>query len=442
MKQAESKGKFKKSLTQRTGQCDIVGRKNRINDSQIYEKGEQVFDIPKIMMKMKKILPLLLAVTMMAAGIPMAVYGEESSLAPGEPTESQAAEQNGEPGLQENSSQDSQQGAAPAGSEEQNAEAAEMQAGQPEEPSQEPTENTQQIPGEQTESGNVVTLGENLSDSQRASMYEYFGTSADKVRTIIVTHADEVKYMEGIATAQQIGATTNSCAYVEPTDSGGIKVKTANLNFVTSAMIASTLATAGMENCNVIAACPFEVSGTGALTGIIMAYETASGEDLDEDKKEAAMQELITTGELADSMGQEEATDLVNAVKTEVLDKGLTDSGEIQEAIEEIAEDQGVTLTEEQKAQLEELMKKISQFDYDLGALKNTLNNLEGKLSGLSGIWHSIKSFFVGTGNGILSDTNDEALGDDVITDSTVDDGGFKDGLWTRIKKLFTGDDD
>lgn len=93
-------------------------------------------------------------------------------------------------------------------------------------------------------------------------MYKYFGTSADKVRTIIVTHSDEVKYMEGIATAEQIGNTTNSCAYVEPTNSGGIKVKTANLNFVTSAMIASTLTTAGMENCNVIAACPFEVSGT------------------------------------------------------------------------------------------------------------------------------------------------------------------------------------
>ena len=102
--------------------------------------------------------------------------------------------------------------------------------------------------GAEVEDGKVVTLGENLSEEQRASMYEYFGTSADEVETIIVTHADEVKYMEGIATAEQIGPSTNSCAYVEPTESGGIKVKTANLNFVTSAMIASTLTTAGMEN--------------------------------------------------------------------------------------------------------------------------------------------------------------------------------------------------
>jgi uncharacterized protein YpuA (DUF1002 family) len=32
-----------------------------------------------------------------------------------------------------------------------------------------------------------------------------------------------------------------------------------------------------------------KVSGTGALTGIIMAYESASGEVFDEVKKEAAM---------------------------------------------------------------------------------------------------------------------------------------------------------
>ena len=205
----------------------------------------------------------------------MAAYAEESPQAPGEQTESQAAgstdqaapgndaQDSGQSGQQEASSQQTEQTQPPA---EQSTETQETET----------TEATEETADGQADSEKVVTLGENLNDSQRASMYEYFGTSPDKVKTIVVTHADEVKYMEGIATAQQIGATTNSCAYVEPTNSGGIKVKTANLNFVTSAMIASTLTTAGMENCNVIAACPFEVSGTGALTGIIMAYENAS----------------------------------------------------------------------------------------------------------------------------------------------------------------------
>lgn len=291
-----------------------------------------------------------------------------------------------------------------------------------------------------TDSGKVVTLGENLNEEQRASMYEYFGTSPDEVETIVVTHADEVQYMQGIATDEQIGPTTNSCAYVEPTDSGGIKVKTANLNFVTSAMIASTLTTAGMENCNVIAACPFEVSGTGALTGIIMAYETASGEELDEGQKEAAMEELVTTGDLADSVGQEKATEVIKDVKTEVIDEGLTDPEEIGDAVDNIAEENEITLTDDQRAQVVALMEKISQYDYDVNALKDTLDNLTGESGALSNIWNTVKSFFVGSDDGILSDTNDEALGSDVVTDSTVNESGFKDGLFTRIKNFFTGE--
>ena len=96
-------------------------------------------------------------------------------------------------------------------------------------------------------------------------------------------------------------------------------MKTANLTWVTSNMIASTLSTSGVVNCEVLAASPFEVSGTGALTGIIMAYESAVGENLDESKKELATQELITTTTIADSIGQQEATQIVNASKMQVI---------------------------------------------------------------------------------------------------------------------------
>ena len=288
----------------------------------------------------------------------------------------------------------------------------------------------------------VVTLGENLTQDQRNSMYSYFGITPEEVTTIIVTHADEVKYMEGIATAEQIGNTTNSCAYVQPTESGGIKVKTANLTFVTCNMIASTLTTAGVKNANVIAACPFAVSGTGALTGIIMAYENATGEVLDEAMKEAAMEELITTGDLAEAIGTEEASELMNEVKAEVIDKGLSDPEEISEAIQKIADNHNITLTDEQLQKIIELMEKISKFDYDISAIRKTLDSLNEKVGGLSSIFESIKNFFFGSGSedGILSKTNDKALGLDVITDSTVVKKAFQDGLITRIIKMIKGE--
>lgn len=409
-------------------------------------------------MKMKKILPLLMAAVMTTVSVPMMASASEETDAAGAEAQMQTdpgAEGGvngsaGTDGTADTNGTDSTNGAAGVSDTAGTGAAPGTEAGDPNaaEQAEEAAEETEDeekpvevLEGSEVDTDNVVTLGENLSEEQRNAMYEYFGTSADKVRTIIVTHADEVKYMEGIATAEQIGATTNSCAYVEPTDSGGIKVKTANLNYVTSNMIASTLTTAGMENGNVIAACPFEVSGTGALTGIIMAYETASGESLDAGKKEAAMEELITTGNLSDALGSEVATEVMNEVKTEIIDKGLTDTDEIGEAVNKIAGNHDVTLTDEQRQQIIAVMEKISQYDYDLDAIQNTLNSLNEKVGALENAWNSIKSFFVGSDDGILSETNDEALGGDVLTDSTVSESGFKDGLLTRIMNFFKKDE-
>ncbi len=285
----------------------------------------------------------------------------------------------------------------------------------------------------------VVTLGANLSEDQVASMYEYFGTTADEVETIIVTNTDERKYMEGIASEEQIGTRTYSCSYVEPTDSGGIQVKVANLTFVTSSMIASTLLTAGMENCNVVAASPIAVSGTGALTGIMMAYESASGETLSEEQKEAATEELVTTGELADEIGQEEASEVMNDIKETVIEDGLTDEDEIASVVTEAVESYNVS--DELVDKITALMQEISQYDYDVNALKDTMDNLSGKSEGFfSNIWNTITGFFGGSSSGdggIINDTDDSVLGN-VVTDSTL--GGSSSGsesIWERITNFF-----
>ena len=305
------------------------------------------------------------------------------------------------------------------------------------------------------DSSKVVTLGANLTEEQKTSMYEYFGTSADEVATIEVTNADERKYMEGIASEAQIGTRTYSCSYVEPTSSGGVQVKVANLTYVTSAMISSTLLTSGVENCNVVAASPIEVSGTGALTGIMMAYEAASGETLDEGQKEAATQELVTTGELADAIGSEQATDLMNKVKEEVIEDNISSPEEIQGVVQDAADSYNITLTEDQMNKIVSLMESISQYDYDVKALKNTLDNLSGKDNGFfSTLWSSIKGIFTGgdSDGGIISQTKDDLLGDNAIIDSTLDavqsaaDGDDDGGFWSRIinffKDLFGGNDD
>ncbi len=313
------------------------------------------------------------------------------------------------------------------------------------------------------DSSKVVTLGANLTDSQKNSMYEYFGTSSDKAEVIEVTNADERKYLEGVAPDEQIGTRTYSCSYVEPTTSGGIQVKVSNLTYVTSSMISSTLLTSGVENCNVVAASPIEVSGTGALTGIMMAYEKATGTTLNDDQKAAATDELVTTGDLANDIGQDKAESVMNDVKKDVIEDGLTDTDDIQNAVENAAKDNNVTLTQEQIDKITELMKNISQYDYDVKALKNTLDNIDGKSGGFfSNLWSSIKGIFGGddsSDGGIINGTDDSALGDDVVTNSTLDssdssssnssgsaddssdnssdDNSDDGGFWGKIKKFF-----
>ena len=316
------------------------------------------------------------------------------------------------------------------------------------------------------DSSKVVTLGANLTDSQKNSMYEYFGTSSDKAEVIEVTNADERKYLEGVAPNEQIGTRTYSCSYVEPTTSGGIQVKVSNLTYVTSSMISSTLLTSGVENCNVVAASPIEVSGTGALTGIMMAYEKATGTTLNDNQKAAATDELVTTGNLANDIGQDKAESVMNDVKKDVIEGGLTDADDIQDAVENAAKDNNVTLTQEQIDKISDLMKNISQYDYDVKALKNTLDNIDGKSGGFfSNLWSSIKGIFGGNDSsdgGIINGTDDSALGDDVVTNSTLDssdnssnstdssdaasdaasddtsdDNSDDSGFWGKIKKFF-----
>ncbi len=89
-------------------------------------------------------------------------------------------------------------------------------------------------------------------------MMKYFNVSSDQVQVMTITNEDEHKHLDNIAPQSQIGSRTFSCAYVKPTQSGGIKVRTANLNLVTGNMIATTLSTSGVKNCEVVAACPWK----------------------------------------------------------------------------------------------------------------------------------------------------------------------------------------
>lgn len=252
-----------------------------------------------------------------------------------------------------------------------------------------------------------AVIGANLTDEQIADVYKNFGISRGDVTELRVTNADERKYLSGYVDDSVIGTNSISCVYIEVLDEGeGLDVTTSNINWCTSQMYVSALATAGIKDAKIIVAAPFEVSGTAALTGVYMAYEDITGEELDETAKLVSTQELTLTAELADKIGSYDSVEIVNELKLLLGEtRNMTDE-QLRAEIVSIASDLGVTLTDTQINQLISLCRSLEKLNPDelkakvesvqntiakLGQAKETVSNF---LTGVKNVWNSIVDFF------------------------------------------------
>lgn len=252
-----------------------------------------------------------------------------------------------------------------------------------------------------------AVIGANLTDEQIADVYKNFGISRGDVTELRVTNADERKYLSGYVDESVIGTNSISCVYIEVLDEGeGLDVTTSNINWCTSQMYVSALATAGITDAKIIVTAPFEVSGTAALTGVYMAYEDITGEELDETAKLVSTQELTLTAELADQIGSYDSVEIVNELKLLLGEtRNMTDE-QLRAEIVSIASDLGVTLTDTQIDQLISLCRSLEKLNPDelkakvesvqntiakLGQAKETVSNF---FTGVKNVWNSIVDFF------------------------------------------------
>ena len=227
----------------------------------------------------------------------------------------------------------------------------------------------------------VVTLGKDLNQDQRKQILDIFDVEGDKTTIIEINNQEERRYLEGVASEAQLGTRTISSAYVELLDDGsGITVDTYNITWVTKEMYQSALVTAGVKDAKVIAAAPFPVSGTGALTGIIKAFEEVTGQELSEEQKKVANEEIVTSGELGEAIGKDKAAKLIKEVKEEIISKAVKDPEEIKRIIIEISGKLDINLNDEQLQSLQKLMEKIGKLDLDTSAIKDQLKNIGEKL--------------------------------------------------------------
>ena len=254
-----------------------------------------------------------------------------------------------------------------------------------------------------------AVIGANLTDEQIADVYANFGVKRGDVTELRVTNADERKYLEGYVDESVIGTNSISCVYIEVLEEGeGLDVTTSNINWCTSQMYVSALATAGITDAKIIVAAPFEVSGTAALTGVYMASEAITGGELDETAKLVSTQELTLTAELADQIGSYDSVEIVNELKLLLGEtRNMTDE-QLRSEIVSIASDFGVTLTDTQIDQLISLCRALEKLNPDelkekvesvqntiakLGQAKETVSNF---FTSVKNVWNSIVDFFKG----------------------------------------------
>lgn len=234
----------------------------------------------------------------------------------------------------------------------------------------------------------VVTLGANLNSSQKQEMFKEFGVNPSDVK-VITMNVKEIREQLGLPPISgEVKGNAYSSAFVKIEEPGyGIKVKTNNLTAVTPTMLSNALLTSGVNDADVIATSPFQVTGTSALAGVLQAFEKATGKNIPVENKEVARQELSITNNLANAknsdgqdIGQNGASAIVNQAKEEVIKDKPKNDKEVGEIVNNVTNNYNIQLTPEQQQELVGLMANINALGLDYSNLKGELDNMSNNI--------------------------------------------------------------
>ena len=273
-------------------------------------------------------------------------------------------------------------------------------------------------------SKSIIALGADLSAEQRATVLSLMDvTEADlaNYQVITITNDMEHQYLDAYMDASVIGSKSLSSVKITPAESGhGVLVTTKNINYCTTGMYRNALLTAGVSDADILVVGPTEISGTAALIGAIKGYEAMSGESVSDTTLDTAMNELITTGEIAmEDADSQDIEELIAFVKAKVAAGGLDSDDQIRSAIEEGEDKFGVTLTEDEINQIIAIMQKINQLGLDPNVLVAQAEDLYSKF-----------------GKDFLKNLDTDAIAKEVAKSAAT---GFFAKIGDAIKGFFAG---
>ncbi len=227
----------------------------------------------------------------------------------------------------------------------------------------------------------VATLGANLTAEQREQMLREMGATDDTM-IIEVTNEEEHEFLGGIIPKAKIGTRAISSSMLTFSEEGtGIVVQTNNISWVTPEMYTNALITAGLSDASVYITAPFSVSGTAALTGIMKAFQVSTGETVDEDVVRIANEEMVTTAELGEDIGNDEANALTATIKEKIAAESPTTAAEVKTIVLNTAQELNITLTDSQVETLTDLFHRMLDLNIDWDRISNELEKAGDRIS-------------------------------------------------------------
>jgi uncharacterized protein YpuA (DUF1002 family) len=251
-----------------------------------------------------------------------------------------------------------------------------------------------------------LALGGDLTAEEQHTVLSYMGIDAADLGdydVVYTTNAEEHEYLDEYVPSEKIGTRSLSSVMIALADEGsGLKISTYNINYCTVGMYKNALATAGVQDANVIVAGPFSLSGTAALVGTLKAYEELTGETLDDDVVDAAMDELVTTGDLEESIDgdSEDVEAMIAELKSMIANGELDTDEQISDKIDELAKEYDLDISDSDKQKIIDLLQKLKGLDLDWDSIASQANAWADKLQGVvdsvdtDGIGAAIKNFF------------------------------------------------
>jgi uncharacterized protein YpuA (DUF1002 family) len=245
-----------------------------------------------------------------------------------------------------------------------------------------------------------VSFGADLEDDEKEKVMDLLGVDEDELENYTVgeiTNEDEHKYLGDYLDDSVIGSRALSSVVVVIGQEGdGIDVETKNISYCTPGMYTNALITAGIKDADVIVAGPFEITGTAALVGAMKAYSELTGETISAESMDTAVNELVVTSQMAQdgNISAQDVEQLMAFVKAKVVEENLDNDEAISKAIDQGAEELGITVTDEEKQTIISLMKKINGLDLDLDSMKEQAKDLFNKLDDMGIDKEQAKNFF------------------------------------------------